>query len=108
VRSFLSLFDKSVQQDHPPFSIDVEKYPRNSILAQVRPNFEKAIGQRFANGHADRPAELNGLDVLPNPFAVFVRRQSLQPCSQRFAASLGPKENGLNSLAQFFGSSRVR
>ena len=32
VRRLLRLLDESVQQDHPAFSIDVEKYARNSVL----------------------------------------------------------------------------
>jgi hypothetical protein len=43
VRRLLRLLYESVQQDHPAFPIDVEKYARNSVLHQARPHFVNAI-----------------------------------------------------------------
>jgi hypothetical protein len=70
VRSLLCLLDESMQQDHPALLVDVEEHPRYSVLGQARPHLVDAIAYRSANGHADWPAELDGLNVLADPLPV--------------------------------------
>jgi hypothetical protein len=38
----LCFLDKSVQQDHPSFLVDVEKYSGDAVLSQTCPDFTNA------------------------------------------------------------------
>ena len=40
-----SLLDESVQQHHPPQFVDVEQYPRDPVLREVRPDFVNSLFQ---------------------------------------------------------------
>jgi hypothetical protein len=93
-----------MQQNHRAIFVDAKKYVGNPILGQWRSHFLEAAVQRSADGHPNRPAELDCFDVLANPLAVLIQRQTLQPISQRFSASAGLEENRLNSLTWFIGS----
>ena len=68
------LLDESMQQNHRAIFVDVEKHVGNSILGQCRSHFLEAAAQRSANGHPNRPAELDCFDVLANPLAVLIQK----------------------------------
>jgi hypothetical protein len=65
------LLDKSVQDNHAAFSINIKQHAPDSILEQAASHFEDAITKRLANGHSDRPTELNGFDVFADPLSIF-------------------------------------
>ncbi len=99
------LFDEPMQQDHPAFFVDVEKHPGDAVLGQTSSHLINAVPQWPANGHPDGPAELHGLDVLPNAFPV-IWGKPLQPFPHWFAARLRAIEDRRNSLTLVFARLR--
>jgi hypothetical protein len=94
--------DESVKQNHSAFPVYVEQYARDSVLCQERPHFANAVAQRLANGHSDRPAELDGFDVLADAFPVVAWKPS-QSISHGFSSCLCAIEDRQNSLALVSG-----
>ena len=70
IRSFARFLDQSVQQYHPPLFVDVEKHPRNSVLAQAGPNFVDAAAQWSADRHANGSAKFHRLGILADALAI--------------------------------------
>jgi hypothetical protein len=101
VRCLLRFLDKSVEQDHSALFVDVKENSRDSVLSQVRPHLVDPATHWPANGHPDRPAELHGLDILPDPFPVLGRQPSPLP-PHRLSACLRAIEDRRNPLALSF------
>ncbi len=99
------LFDESMQQDHPAFFVDVEKHPGDAVLGQTSSHLINAVPQWPASGHPNGPAELHGLDVLPNAFPV-IWGKPLQPFPDWFAARLRAIEDRRNPLTLVFARLR--
>jgi len=74
VRCLLRFLDEAVQQNHSLFSVYIEQHASDAVLRKMRADLVDAISKRPANRHAQRPAELNCLDISPNAFPVFVVR----------------------------------
>jgi hypothetical protein len=73
-RCLLRFLDETMQQNHPAFPVDIEKYARDSVLTQARPHFVDAVAERLAYGHANGPAELHGLDILSDALPILGRK----------------------------------
>ena len=71
VRRLARFLYESVKQNHAIFPVDVKQHPCNSVLSQTRPDFTNGLAQRLADGHSDRPAEFDGLDVFADALPVF-------------------------------------
>ena len=99
VGRLLSFLDEAVQKNHFLFSVYIEQHASNAVLCKMRADLVNAVPKRPANGHAERPAEFDCLDIGTNAFAVFVVGQRLEPLPYRFAASLGAKEDGRYAFA---------
>src|SRR5713101_3442582 len=76
-----------------------------SIYDSSSSHLINAVPQWPANGHPDGPAELHGLDVLPNAFPV-IWGKPLQPFPHWFAARLRAIEDRRNSLTLVFARLR--
>jgi hypothetical protein len=66
----LSLLDESVEQDHPPFLMDIEPHWRDPLVDQVRSDFVNSIAHGFTNRHPYGPSKFQRLDVFSDVFAV--------------------------------------
>src|SRR6185312_4285824 len=78
---FLRFLDESMQQDHR-CSIDGEQQPGNSSR-DATAHFPQSRFHFANQRHAQRPAELHGLDVVAEYLACFTR-QFTQPITYRF------------------------
>ena len=101
----LRLLDKSVQQNHASRLINIEKNSGNAIMGQTRPHFVDAAGERSAHRHSDWPAELDGLDILPDSFPVILW-QILQPLPNGFTPEVRLEEDRRDAFAFSFSCSR--
>ena len=96
-RRLLRFLDKAMQQNHPPLRIDVEQYPGDAALGQMRPYFANAVTEGSAYRHPDRPSKFDCLDILTDEFAI-LGLQAFQPFPEQFSARFRAKENRRNSL----------
>jgi len=78
-RRLLRFLDKAMQQNHPLFRINVEQYPRDAVLGEMRPYFADAATEGSAHWHTDRPSKFDCLDILTDELAVLGRWQAFQP-----------------------------
>jgi hypothetical protein len=108
VWSSLRFLDKSMEQDHSAFRIDVKQNPRDTILRQSRPYFMYPIAQRPADRHADRPPKLHRFDILTDPLPVTGREHFFQPVANWFTSGICTKKDCGDSFALSFRLQGVR
>ena len=95
-RRLLRFLDEAMQQNHPPFRIDVEQYPGDAALGQMRPYFANAATEGSAYWHPDRPSKFDCLDILTDELAI-LGLQAFQPFPERFSARFRAEENRRDS-----------
>jgi hypothetical protein len=69
---------EGVQKHHPSF-VNTEQNASNAIASQVAANFPQSPAHRSAQGYADRPGELDVLDVLADDLSVFGAKRRWLP-----------------------------
>lgn len=93
LRCRAGLLDEPVQHDHPPVSIDIEQDSDGTIAGKARADFVKPVAHRPARRHANRPAELDRLQVLADASPV-LRIHCPQPFADGLVAARRSEENG--------------
>src|SRR5579863_1637135 len=76
-RRLLRFLDEAMQQNHSPLRINVEQYPRDAILREMRPYFADAATEGSAYRHPDRPSKFDCLDILTDEPTILGRLQAL-------------------------------
>src|SRR5947209_6313639 len=70
LRRLLGLFDEAMQQHHA-FVFHAEENAGDAATPQAAADFPQLAANRANEGHADRPRELNLLNVLADDLPVF-------------------------------------
>ncbi len=78
---------ETVEQHHSIPRINVEQDPSNPIVCEMRSDFKNSLAQGSTRWHSNRPAELDGLDVLSDSLPVIRIWQRLEPLSNWFATA---------------------
>jgi hypothetical protein len=74
-----------------------EQHAGNPAAAEVGANLEEPIAHRTTGRHTDRPAKLDGSDIVTDGFAVF-GDQAPQPIADRLRPGTGLIESGWQPL----------
>src|SRR5262249_45959588 len=80
----LRLLDECVKQDHPAF-VDAKQHAADTALGDVAADFPQSVAEGTAQRHADRPVELDVLDVLPDDLPIRIV-QAPEPFTNGLAA----------------------
>ena len=99
IRRLLCLLYETVKQHHSILCVDIEQDPSNPIVRKVRSDFKNSLAQGSTRWHSNRPAELDGLDVLSDSLPVIRIWQRLEPLSNWFATALRLIEDRRDALA---------